>query len=271
MTRTFGERFWSAAAIVMAALVLAFLVLPILAVLPLSVNSGRYLLYPLEGFSWRWYDDLFNSERWSLAIWNSFVIGVSATLIATVLGTLAAIGLAMADFRGKGLLVGILLAPMIVPVIIFAVGLAFFFGPLGLTQSYTGLILAHAALGTPFVLVTVGASLQGFDRNLMRAALSLGAGPVTTFRRVMLPLIGPGVASGALFAFAVSLDEVITILLIGGPQHRTIPREMFSGIREDISPTIAAAAVVMTIVAVFLLLTVELLRGRAEKMGARRS
>jgi putative spermidine/putrescine transport system permease protein len=269
MTRTAGERFWTAVAWVAAALVLAFLVVPILAVLPLSANDSRFLVYPLQGFSTRWYEEFFASERWSLAIWNSLLIGISAALLATVLGTLAAIGLAMTEFRGKAVLVGILLAPMIVPVIIFAVGLAFFFGPLGLTQTYTGLILAHAALGTPFVVVTVSAALQGFDRNLARAANSLGAGPVTTFRRVMLPLIGPGVASGTLFAFAVSLDEVVTILIIGGPQHRTIPREMFSGIRENISPTIAAAAVVMTIVAVFLLGAVEFLRARGERIKAR--
>jgi putative spermidine/putrescine transport system permease protein len=269
MILTPAERVWRILLVVAATLVLVFLIAPILAILPLSVNDGQYLVYPLRGFTLRWYEDFFGSERWSLAIWNSLVIGISATLVATVLGTLAAIGLSLADFRGKALLTGVLLAPMIVPIIIFAVGLAFLFGPIGWTQSYGLLIAAHAVLGAPFVVVTVTAALQSFDRNLARAALSLGASPVTMFRTVMLPLIAPGVASGALFAFATSLDEVITVLIVGGPQHRTIPREMFSGIRENISPTIAAAATVLIIVSVLLLLAVEALRRRGERLRAR--
>ena len=165
----------------------------------------------------------------------------------------------------------VLLSPMIVPVIIIAVGFYFFFAPLGLTGTYLGLILAHAALGAPFVVVTVMATLQGFDRSLMRAAASLGAGPATTFFRVVLPLIGPGVASGALFAFATSFDEVVVVLLVAAPEQRTLPREMFSGIRENFSPVITAVATVMIAVSIVLLLTLELLRRRSEAMrGARR-
>ena len=266
--RTAGERFWRVVLLASSGLVLAFLVAPIFAIVPLSVNDSQFLTYPMRGLTLHWYDELFRSERWGLSVKNSFFIGTLAALIATVLGTLAAIGLLRWGFRGKAMLTGILLSPMVVPIVIYGVGLSFFFAPLGLTSTYTGIILAHAALGSPFVLVTVTATLSTFDWAMVRAAQSLGAGGWTVFRKVMLPLIAPGVASGALFAFATSFDEVVTILLIGGPQHRTIPREMFSSIRESISPTIAAAATLMTATAIALLLTVEALKRRARRLRA---
>ncbi|HEX2885925.1 ABC transporter permease, partial [Vineibacter terrae] len=236
------------------------------AVLPLSLNDSQFLAYPLRGFTWRWYEELLGSARWGLSVRNSFFIGIMSALLATVLGTLAAIGLNVSDFRGKTALTAILLSPMVVPVVIYAVGLYLFFAPLGLTQTYTGLIMAHAALGAPFVVVTVSAVLASFDWRLVRAAQSLGANPFTVFRTIMLPLLAPGVFSGALFAFGTSFDEVVTLLLIGGPQHRTMPREMFSSLREDISPTIAAAAALMLVTAVLLLVTVEWLKARTARL-----
>jgi putative spermidine/putrescine transport system permease protein len=149
------------------------------------------------------------------------------------------------------------------------VALYFFFAPLGLTQSYTGLIIAHAALGSPFVVVTVGAALASFDRNLARAAAGLGAPPLVVFQRIMLPLLRPGVISGALFAFALSLDEVVTVLLLGAPHQRTIPREMFSGLRDSLNPSIAVVATLLTVLAVFLLLVIEWLRVRNERLRRR--
>lgn len=266
--RTPSERIWRVLLLVSAGLVLAFLVAPIFAIIPLSLNDSQFLTYPMRGLTLRWYEDLFGSARWGLSVKNSFFIATTAALLATALGTLAAIGLHRSAFRGKSLLTGLLLSPMVVPIVIYSVGLYFFFAPLGLTSTYTGIILAHAALGSPFVVVTVTATLSTFDWTMVRAAQSLGAAAGTIFRRVMLPLIAPGVASGALFAFATSFDEVITILLIGGPQHRTIPREMFSSIRESISPTIAAAATLMTATAVALLLTLEWLKRRSRRLKA---
>lgn len=260
------ERIWRAVLYAMSALVLFFLMAPILAIVPLSFNSGAFLTYPLDGLSFRWYDAFLASDQWMRALKNSFVIGVSAAVLATVLGTLAALGLTRADFRGKGIVMAILLSPMIVPVVIVAVGFYFFFAPLGLTASYTGLILAHTALGTPFVVITVAATLKGFDDNLARASASLGAAPVTTFFRVTLPLIAPGVFSGALFAFATSFDEVVVVLMVAGPEQRTLPREMFSGLRENISPTITAVATIMILVSVVMLASLELLRRRNERL-----
>lgn len=264
--RTRTER-WAAVALrVFSAGVLVFLIAPILAILPLSVNDSNFLTYPMRGLTSRWYEAVFESEKWSLAVQNSFLIGLPATAIATVLGTLAAIGLSLAGFRGKGLVTALMLSPLVVPIVIVAVGLYFFFAPLGLTQSYAGLIIAHAALGAPFVVVTVGAALASFDRDLAHAAAGLGAPPRVVLFRVMLPLLRPGVISGALFAFAISFDEVVTVLLLGAPHQRTIPREMFSGLRDSFNPTIAAVATLLTILAVVLLLVVEWLRARSERL-----
>ena len=265
--RTFEERFWIAVLWSAAIAVFAFLVAPILAIVPLSFNSREFLTYPLSGFSLRWYQQFFASAEWMRAFKNSFIVGSAATAVATGLGTLAAVGLTMANFRGKGFVMAVLLSPMIVPVVIVAVGFYFFFAPIGLASTYLGLVLAHSALGAPFVVVTVTATLQGFDRSLTRAAASLGAGPLETFFRVVLPLIGPGVASGALFAFAASFDEVVVVLLIAAPEQRTLPREMFAGIRENFSPVITAVATVMIAVSIILLLSLELLRRHTEAMS----
>lgn len=247
-------------------LVFLFLVAPILAVIPLSFNSSGFLTYPLDGFSWRWYEEVFTTPRWTRALRNSLFVDSCAALLATVLGTLAALGLALARFPGQSLVMGLAVSPMIVPVVITAVGVYFFFAPLGLTNSFAGLILCHTALGIPFVVITVSATLQGFDRTMMRAALSLGANPVTAFRRVMLPLIAPGVAAGALFAFNVSFDDVVVALLLAGPEQRTLPREMFSGIRENISPAITAVATILILIAATLLAALEALRRRGARL-----
>lgn len=251
---------WRLLLYVATACVVLFMVLPILAILPLSFNGSQFLAYPMRGLSTQWYGELFTLPKWGHAIWNSLVIGISAAMLAMVLGTLAAISLWWGDYRGKAVLTAFLLSPMVVPVVVFGVGLTLFLGPLGLIRSYSAIIMAHAALGSPFVVITVGAALASYDRNLTRAALSLGASPLYAFRRVMLPLILPGVLSGAVFAFATSFDEVVVVMLVGGPEHRTLPREMFSAIRENLSPTIAAAATVMTIVAIALVVCVQVLR-----------
>jgi putative spermidine/putrescine transport system permease protein len=264
--KTYTERASRLLLAVFATLVFIFLIAPILAILPLSFNDSTFLVYPMRGFTLHWYADVFASEKWRLAVQNSFLIGIPAAAIATALGTLAAIGLSLADFRGKAIVTALLLSPLVVPIIIVAVGLYFFFAPLGLTQTYAGLIMAHAALGAPFVVVTVGSALASFDRNLARAAASLGAPPVTVFRRVMLPLVRPGVISGALFAFAVSFDEVVTILLLAAPQQRTIPREMFDGMRDSLNPSITAVAAMLVTLAILLLLVVEWLRARNERL-----
>jgi putative spermidine/putrescine transport system permease protein len=260
------ERIWYYSLRTLCGLILLFLILPVLVIIPLSFNSGTFLVYPLQGFSLRWYEEFFTASEWLRALKNSLIIAPAATVLAMTFGTLASIGLTRGEFRGKALLMGILISPMVVPVVIVAVASYLFFAPLGLGNSYISLILVHAVLGVPFVIITVTATLQGFNQNLVRAAASLGAPPLTAFFRVTLPLIAPGVISGALFAFATSFDEVVVTLFLAGPEQATIPRQMFSGIRENLSPTIAAAATLLIGFSVVMLLTLEWLRGRSEKL-----
>ncbi|PWC78465.1 ABC transporter permease [Azospirillum sp. TSH64] len=261
-----SQRFAWIATIVASTLVFIFLMAPILAIVPLSFSSSTYLTYPLPGLSLRWYEDFLGSARWMNALKNSVIIGVASSMLSMALGTLASLGLAQWKSKWKPLVLAIVLSPMVVPVVITAVGVYFFFAPLGLTGNYLGLILVHTALATPFVVITVSATLQSFDMTLAKAAASLGAPPLLTFRKVILPLILPGLASGALFAFATSFDEVVTVLFLAGPEQRTLPREMFSGIRENISPTITAVAVVLTVISVCMLSTLEILRRRNERL-----
>lgn len=257
--------------LVFCAAVFLFLVAPILVIIPLSFNAEPYFTFTegmlrldSEAYSLRWYREIVENEAWRRSMVNSLVIGVSATVLATVLGTLAALGLASPGVPARRAIMGVLISPMVTPVIIAAAGMFFFYSDLGLGQTHLGIILAHATLGVPFVVVTVTATLAAFDRNLTRAAASLGAGPWTAFRRVQLPLIAPGVISGALFAFAVSFDEVVVVLFMGGVEQRTIPRQMWSGIREQISPAILAVATFLIVFAALLLLTVEWLRRRGD-------
>ena len=256
--------------LVVCALIFTFLVAPILVIVPLSFNAEPYFTFT-EGmlgfdpaaYSLRWYREIVENEVWTRALGNSLLIGVAATALATALGTLAALGLASRAMPARRAAMGLLISPMVTPLIISAAGMFFFYSSLGLSQTHVGLILAHAALGTPFVVITVTATLSAFDTNLTRAAASLGAGPLLTFRRVQLPLIAPGVLSGALFAFAASFDEVVVVLFMAGEDQRTIPRQMWAGIREQISPAILAVATFLIVFAVLLLLTVEWLRRRS--------
>lgn len=251
--------------------VFIFLIAPILVVIPLSFNAEPYftftegmLRFEPSAYSLRWYATVATDENWLRALTNSALIGVSATILATVLGTLAALGLANPAMPARPLVMGLLISPMVTPIIISAAGMFFFYSAIGLRETHAGLILAHAALGTPFVVITVTATLASFDNNLARAAASLGAGPWRVFRQVQLPLIAPGVISGALFAFATSFDEVVTVLFMGGIEQRTIPREMWSGIREEISPAILAVATLLIAFALLLMAAVEWLRRRGD-------
>jgi len=261
--RVLTERIASRWVRVHTALVLFFLVAPILAIIPLSFNSGSYFSYPLQGFSLRWYEQALTSADWQRSLLNSVGIGAASTLIATGLGTLAALGLSRTQFPLRSVIMPIIISPMIVPIVVVAAGFYLIFAPLGLVNSYPGVILAHAALGTPFVVITVTASLLSFDQSLLRAASGLGAKPWTAFRRVTLPLITPAVATGSVFAFATSFDEVIVILFIGGPDQRTVPRQMWSGIRDSIDPSILAVATMLIVFAVLLFASINWLRGRA--------
>jgi putative spermidine/putrescine transport system permease protein len=296
------ERAWHRTYQVICAVVFIFLVAPILIVIPLSFNVEPYFSFTEkmlrldpEGYSLRWYDTLVTfgmqapeaprdgawwTDMWQNATWvqaakNSIIVGFWATILATVLGTVAALGLSRPEMPYRRTIMAILISPMIVPIIIIATGMFFFYSnPCGiigiecgrLTSTYLGVILAHTILGIPFVIITVTATLSGFDQSLIRAAQSLGANPRTTFFKVVMPLILPGVISGALFAFVTSFDEVVAVLFIAGPEQQTIPRQMWNGIREQISPAILAVATILVVISIALLTTVELLRRRSDRL-----
>jgi len=267
------ERLWHYGFRVLCALIFFFLIFPLVVVVPLSFNAVPFFTFTKEmlsldpaGYSLKWYEDFFSNLNWQGAVRNSVIIAFFATLLSTTLGTLAALGLSRPNMPAKALVMSLLISPMIVPLIISAAGMFFFYSRVGLQGTHLGVILAHAALGTPFVVITVTATLVGFDNTLIRASASLGASPTTTFFKVIAPLILPGVISGALFAFITSFDEVVVVLFVGSFKQRTIPWQMFSGIREHISPTILAVATILVIVSVALLVAVELLRRRGERL-----
>jgi putative spermidine/putrescine transport system permease protein len=327
-----AERIWHYAFLAICTAVFIFLIAPILIVIPLSFNAEAYFTFSPEmlrldpaGYSLRWYDalltfgmqapdvaregawwtDVWANSTWVNAAKNSVIIGFWATIFATCLGTLAALGLSRPEMPYRRLIMAVLISPMIVPIIIIATGMFFFYsapftllgltcvhtfkeldyseiwqlgfvemltyakqslGCSRLTSTYLGVILAHTTLGIPFVIITVTATLSGFDQSLIRASASLGANPRTTFFKVIMPLILPGVISGALFAFVTSFDEVVAVLFIAGPEQQTIPRQMWNGIREAISPAILAVATLLVIISIGLLATVELLRRRSDRL-----
>ncbi len=268
-----GQRAWYYTFRVICGLIFFFLIAPIMVVIPLSFNAQDFFTFTPEmlrlapeGYSLKHYEDFFSSPDWQQALWNSVTIAPVATILSVGFGTLAAIGLSQPHVPFRRAIMAILISPMIVPLIISATGMFFFYARFGLQGTYIGVVLAHAALGIPFVIITVTATLVGFDHSLTRAAANMGADPVTTFRRVQMPLILPGVISGALFAFITSFDEVVVVLFVGSAGQKTLPWQMFLGLREQISPTILAVATILVVISIALLTTVELLRRRSEKL-----
>jgi putative spermidine/putrescine transport system permease protein len=267
--RTRGQRLGQLVVRGVGLLGFVFLLAPIVAVMPLSLNDGSFLSYPLHGVSWRWYEAVFAPRPWMPALMNSLIIASMTTVLATVTGTLAAYGLAFAHFRFKSVVMALLISPMVVPVVITALAVYLGFARFGLVHTFPGLVLAHTMLAIPFVVITVSATLHGFDANMVRAAASLGAGPVDAFRTVTMPLIAPGILSGAVFAFVTSFDDVIVAIFLAGPEQFTVPRRMFNALRDKLDPSIVALAVCLLGVSVMLFIVVELLRWRGERLRGR--
>lgn len=224
---------------------LAFLVLPALVAIPVSLTPKRFLSFPKDGLSLRHFENLFTSPDWLSSFYQSAIIATSTAVFATILGTLCSIGLWRVTSKYSELVRALLLMPLIIPQIISAMAFYRLWIPLGLLDSYTGLILAHTILATPMVLITVSASLANFDPKLEQASRNMGANGWTTVRRVILPSIKPGVLAGTLFAFILSWDEIVVTLFISKFTVYTLPRRMWNGLRENTDPTVAAAAVVL--------------------------
>ena len=269
-------------------IVFFFLIAPLVAIIPISFSRSPFMLFtegmlawPPEPEAWslRWYKNMVGmcdadvvsstvpcGNKWMRGTVNSLFIGTISTLIATSLGTMAALGLSRPNMPFKGIIMSILISPMIVPLIITAAGMFFFYARVNLVYTFTGIILAHVALATPFVVITVTATLVGFDTNMVKASQSLGARPTRTFFKIIMPLILPGVISGALFAFITSFDEVVVVMFMASLDQLTIPKQMWAGIRQEISPVILCMATCLVVVSILLLTTVELLRRRSEKL-----
>ena len=268
-------RIWHYTYLFFCGLVFFFLIAPLFVILPLSFNAEQYIHFSAkmlaldpEGFSLRWYEDMIYGTKnpWGLATKNSLIIAFFATIGSTVLGTVAALGLSSRHMPYKAAFMALLISPMIVPLIISGTAIFFFMAKVGLAATHTGIIIAHIILGTPFVVITVTATLTGFDHSVTRAAASLGSNPVHTFRKITLPLIMPGVISGALFAFVTSFDEVIVVLFLAGLENTTIPIQMWVGLREQLSPTILAVATCLIIMSTLILVSAELLRRRSDRL-----
>jgi putative spermidine/putrescine transport system permease protein len=247
-------------------LVILYLIFPILVVIPLSFSSARYLSFPPPGFSTQWYHKFFSRSDWVHAAWLSIWIGLSVMVLATILGTAASLGLVRGRFYGRQTINTFLVSPMVVPSIIVAIGVYFFYARIGLIGHPIALIVAHTALAVPFVVVNVSATLYGFDERLEFAAMNLGANRWRTFWQVTLPIIRPGVLAGALFAFITSFDELIVALFVSGTGAVTLPRKMWDSIRFEIDPTIAAVSTILIVFTGLLFLSAELLRRRSERL-----
>ena len=268
-------RIWHYTYLTFCGLVFFFLIAPLFVILPLSFNAEQYIHFSAkmlaldpEGFSLRWYEDMIYGTKnpWGLATKNSLIIAFFATIGSTVLGTVAALGLSSRHMPYKAAFMALLISPMIVPLIISGTAIFFFMAKVGLAATHTGIILSHIILGTPFVVITVTATLSGFDHSVTRAAASLGSNPVNTFMKITLPLIMPGVISGALFAFVTSFDEVVVVLFLAGLENTTIPIQMWVGLREQLSPTIMAVATCLIVMSTLILVSAELLRRRSERL-----
>jgi putative spermidine/putrescine transport system permease protein len=271
-----SERIFRRLQIVYCGLVLAFLLAPVLIVIPMAFSSSRYLTFPPPGFSLQYFDEVFfgeisreggkASKDWLGALKNTILIGTTTSVIATVLGTSTAIGLVRSRFPGKALLMAFVISPMIVPLIITAVGMFFLYVQLNLIGSFAGMVIAHSVLAAPFVVIVVSATLYGVDPNLERAAVGLGASPARAFMTVTVPIISPGVITGALFAFITSFDEVVVALFLSGASYRTLPVRMFEGLRFEIDPAISAVGTLVIVVASLVLGTSIFLQRHAERM-----
>jgi putative spermidine/putrescine transport system permease protein len=252
--------------VALGAAVLAFLALPLLVVLPISFSAAKYLTFPPPGWSAQWYDRYFGSREWMNATWRSVEVAILTTAAATAVGTAAALALRR-PFRGKSLVHLVIVAPMVVPAIITAIAVYGLYARLRLVGTLHGLVLAHTVLALPFVVVVVGATLRGFDETLELAAQNLGANRWQTFRRVTLPLIRPGIISGALLAFITSFDEVVVAIFVSGARAPTLPKQMWDGIRTEIDPTVAAVSTLLIGVTAAVVGAIALVRRRAAEDG----
>jgi len=242
-----------------------YLVLPITIVIPVSFTDQRFLSLPEHGLSLQHYANLLASEAWRGAIWQSLLIALAATAIAVVAGTLCAIGCWRLGRGSTNAIRALMLLPLIIPSIVYAIGLYRYFGWLDLLDRFLGVTLAHGVTGIPYVVITVSAALATFDPRLEQAARGMGATLSQTLRWVILPRIMPGIVSGAIFAFIHSWDELVMVLFIASRNIFTLPRKIWDGINENLDPSMAAVAVLLMVFTVLLLMLDGRLRAQRDR------
>ena len=241
---------------VIAIIILSLLVVPSLVVIPMSFSDSQYLEFPPKSFSTRWYENYFYSIDWLQATWTSVKVGVLTIFLATPLGIMAAYGLVNSNSRLRSILFPIMISPMMVPVILVAIGLFYFYVQFGMVNSILGLVLGHSLIAMPLVLIIVLSALNNYDMNQEKVARSLGASRLRAFFEITLPQIKFSIISASLISFLTSFDEVIISLFVSGGDNSTITRSMFLALRDQIDPTIAAISTILIIISsVFLILT----------------
>jgi putative spermidine/putrescine transport system permease protein len=247
----------------LGALTVFYLLAPTLVIVPMSFTEARILSFPPEGFTFQWYERMLTDRQWSTGIVNSAQVAVLTALFATILGTLAALGLTRGRFPGRSLVNALALSPLIVPVVVIAIGMFSLFVQWRLSGSLLGLVVAHTALALPFVVVSVGTSLRTMDRNLELAAANLGADPRRSFAHITFPIILQGVLTGAIFAFITSWDEVVVAIFMTSARFRTLPVEMWEQVRQAVDPTVAAVSTTLLVVTTASLLILFVVRRQA--------
>ncbi len=256
---THGKRLWL---YVLAAIIMLLLVIPTFIVIPMSFSDSQYLEFPPSHWSMRWYTVYLESPKWMRATVTSLQIGVLTMLVATPLGTMAAYALFASGHRAARAVFAFLITPMIVPVILIAIGTFYAFGRLGLNNSVTGLVLAHSVLASPLVMIVITAALRTYDMNQERVARSLGATRLKAFFVITLPQIKFSIVTAALLSFLTSFDEVIIAIFVSGGENATLTKHMFSALRDFIDPTIAAISTIMILISTTLLLATQFLGPR---------
>ncbi|MBX2839292.1 MAG: ABC transporter permease [Gammaproteobacteria bacterium] len=256
---THGNRLWL---YILAMIIMMLLVIPTFIVIPMSFSNSQYLEFPPETWSTRWYEEYFGSIKWMRATATSLKVGVLTMLVATPIGTMAAYALFVSGHRAARALFMFLITPMIVPVILIAIGAFYAYGRVGLNNTLTGLVLAHTALASPLVMIVITAALRSYDLNQERVARSLGATRLQAFFSITLPQIKFSVITAALLSFLTSFDEVIVSIFVSGGAKATLTKHMFSALRDYIDPTIAAISTIMVLVSTVLLLATQWIGSR---------
>jgi spermidine/putrescine transport system permease protein len=234
-----------------SSLVYLFLYAPIVILVIYSFNSSRYAIW--EGFSWKWYEILLRDQLILRSLKNTLIVAVAATLVSTVAGTIAALGIQRFEFRGKGMLDSLFYLPVIIPEIVMAASLVIFFGFIQFKLGLTTVILAHIAFCISYVIIVVRARLEGFDRTLEEASMDLGANEFQTFFRVTLPVIAPGIISGALLAFTISIDDYIITSFVAGVGSTTLPLQIYSMVKTKVTPEINAISTLLLVPTILLI------------------